>query len=96
MKTYVTEYYFQYAPTGCQSLIESMQIIKNPYKKCCEVWELVKNITQQVKVISENPELVADCESFSTNLYDSYHYVISSREKLAVCDVTNLPYMDIN
>ena len=25
-----------------------------------------------------------------------YESVISAREKLAVCDVTNLPYMDIN
>jgi hypothetical protein len=42
--------------------MDSMRIIKSPYKKCCELLEFVKNIVQQIKDISDNPELVAECE----------------------------------
>ena len=37
-------------------------------------------------------------EGFEEELYieDANYHLISAREKLAFCDVTNLPYMDIN
>ncbi|KAL5257711.1 hypothetical protein ACHWQZ_G012583 [Mnemiopsis leidyi] len=57
---FTEEDYKRFAPTGTQSLIDSMRIIKSPYKKCCELLEFVKNIVQQIKAINDNPELVAE------------------------------------
>ncbi|XP_052515984.1 inositol hexakisphosphate and diphosphoinositol-pentakisphosphate kinase 1 isoform X5 [Budorcas taxicolor] len=52
------EDYDQLAPTGSTSLLSSMALIQNPVKVCDQVFELIENLTHQIRERMQDPKSV--------------------------------------
>ncbi|XP_070214932.1 inositol hexakisphosphate and diphosphoinositol-pentakisphosphate kinase 1 isoform X8 [Bos mutus] len=52
------EDYNQLAPTGSTSLLSSMAVIQNPVKVCDQVFDLIENLTHQIRERMQDPKSV--------------------------------------
>lgn len=52
------EDYDQLAPTGSTSLLSSMAVIQNPVKVCDQVFDLIENLTHQIRERMQDPKSV--------------------------------------
>ncbi|XP_068847457.1 inositol hexakisphosphate and diphosphoinositol-pentakisphosphate kinase 1 [Capricornis sumatraensis] len=52
------EDYDQLAPTGSTSLLSSMALIQNPVKVCDQVFDLIENLTHQIRERMQDPKSV--------------------------------------
>lgn len=48
----------QLAPTGSTSLLSSMAVIQNPVKVCDQVFDLIENLTHQIRERMQDPKSV--------------------------------------
>nr|XP_046249692.1 inositol hexakisphosphate and diphosphoinositol-pentakisphosphate kinase 1 isoform X3 [Scatophagus argus] len=53
---YTQDDYQKLAPTGSPSLVNSMEIIKNPVKTCDKVYTLIQSLTSQIRKRLEDPK----------------------------------------
>uniref|UniRef100_A0A8C9VCV0 Inositol hexakisphosphate and diphosphoinositol-pentakisphosphate kinase n=1 Tax=Scleropages formosus TaxID=113540 RepID=A0A8C9VCV0_SCLFO len=53
---FLEEDFDKLAPTGSQSLVNSMKIVENPVKTCDEVYTLIQSLTTQIRKRLEDPK----------------------------------------
>lgn len=54
----------QLAPTGSTSLLSSMAVIQNPVKVCDQVFDLIENLTHQIRERMQDPKSVGGFEHY--------------------------------
>lgn len=61
--------FFQLAPTGSASLLNSMTFIQNPVEVCNQVFTLIENLTSQIRKRLEDPKSAGEQQNWKRLIY---------------------------